>query len=131
MYPSSSRSEDSGESTSVPKSSEPLTTNLIDDSLEGLKYFCNCMANDIVGGLNFGEIAGVGGAGYYSYKAWKHAATTPSKTFGTPSLIYPMKSSVVRGYLRWGGKAVAAGIVADYTFSTLKCLYDEYKYFSP
>jgi hypothetical protein len=88
------------------------------------------MANDIVGGLNFGEIAGVGGAGYYSYKAWKHAATTPSKTFGTPSLIYPMKSSVVRGYLRTAGRAASVGILIDLNISIYDCLIQEYRYFS-
>ena len=51
-----------------------------------------------------GDLAGQAGTFYWFQRAVQHAATTPSRTFGTPFLMYPNKSSVFRSLLSKSGR---------------------------
>ena len=70
-----------------------------------------------------------------SAKLWSeainYAATQPSTRYGTPFLVYPMKSSVFRGLLQASkdaaGKAAFPVFIADFTANGILSLYHEYE----
>jgi RHS repeat-associated protein len=112
----------------INRPSPRLTGNFIQDSLSGLDFVFTCVGNDLAKPSPL-ESVGPGASGFYSYLAWKHAATTPSKAFGTSFLVYPARSSVFRGYMRSAGRAGAAGILLTIDVSLISCLCDEWDYF--
>ncbi len=85
------------------------------------------MGEEVVGPGVF-EAAGVGGRDYFTYRAWQHAATTSSKTYGTAFLVQPSKSSIVSGFLRLAGRWVPIMNIVGLARSNWKCWVGEYKY---
>lgn len=55
------------------------------------------------------EAAGTIQSARYFNQALRYAASTPSRTFGTPFIVYPNKSSVFRSLLGKSGRAAGAG----------------------
>jgi len=60
-------------------------------------------------------------------QAAKYALTTPSKTFGTPFLVYPNKSSVFRSMTKGAGRGALVGAVFSADIALGEALYDEIK----
>ena len=58
-------------------------------------------------------------------QALKYAARTPSRTFGTGNLLYPLKSSRFRGLLRSSEKLGKAAGWAGFDVTLGQALYDE------
>ena len=56
-----------------------------------------------------------------------HAASTPSKTFGTPFLVYANKSSNFRGLVAQGRSGAAVGAVLQLDIAMGQALYTQYK----
>jgi hypothetical protein len=74
-----------------------------------------------------GTIAGGGYALNLFNEALEYAETTPSKTFGTPHLVYPYKSSVFRSLLRQASKGFWVGLLTDVILAEAKALWVEYQ----
>jgi RHS repeat-associated protein len=73
-----------------------------------------------------GDLAGQAGTFYWFQRAIQHAATTPSRTFGTPFLMYPNKSSVFRSLLSKSGRASVAGALFSLDIGIFQALVTEF-----
>ena len=79
------------------------------------------------GASSAGEAAGSVYAAVKFNQALNYAATTPSATFGTPYLVYRLKSSVFRGLVKAGGRGAAVGVLFSADVGLAQALYTEYK----
>ena len=74
--------------------------------------------------------AGAGAGAVYAAtkfnQALNYAATTPSTTFGTPYLVYPLKSSVFRGMLTAAGRGAMVGWLVSVDIAMGQALVTEY-----
>jgi len=58
-------------------------------------------------------------------QALQYAASTPSQTFGTPFLVYPLKSSVFRSLLKASTRGLWVGLTAQADIAGAQALYTE------
>ena len=73
----------------------------------------------------FGGGAGVYYAASKYNQALRYAASTPSRTFGTASLMYPNKSSVFRRILGQAKSGVKVGLAATLVLAEFEALVNE------
>lgn len=103
----------------------PLQSCFVDVFLKGT-------AKNFVDSFNpFSPDAGAAAGTYAKYlgfnAALKYAATTPSKTFGTPNLLYPFKSSSFRNLLKGAEKAgPKASLIANADIAGVLALQEEW-----
>lgn len=105
-------------------------SNAWSNTVQGLDFFFGCVACNMAG-PSILDVVGPGAAGYYTYAAWNHAATTPSKVFGTSALMYPARSSIYRGLMTNAGRAGTWGALGALDVNMIKCVFDEWDYFNP